>query len=128
MDAHAAELAALFVAMAAAASQDGCSCDFHGDCTSALDIASCRAQAHQQYRLATFILDLHLVARQRRNTLTLRHVDSHSGVAGNECADSVAKSVLQKGSGTPVGGAKLCERGPRYPSKELAPPAGRNAF
>ena len=108
IDAHAAELAALFIAMAIAAGQDGCNCDFQGDCTSALDIAGCLAQAHQQYLLATYVLDLHLVARLRRNVLTFNHVASHRGVPGNECADSVAKAVIFQEESVPPRCDKLC--------------------
>ena len=65
----------------------------NGDCTSALDIASASACSQAQCRLSSAILDLHIIAVQRGNDITLRHVPSHQGRPGNEFADSAAKAV-----------------------------------
>ena len=109
VDAHAAELAAMFVALATIASCDGGIFYVFGDCTSVLDVVSCYAHSHAEHLLATASLDLHLIAKQRRNDIIFGHVPSHEGHAGNECADSIAKAALKDNEGQAPDVSRLCK-------------------
>ena len=96
-DAHAAELVALSVAMSIVAAADGKTFRVIGDCTSALQIAAATSHSRQHQDFSRFLLDLHLIGRQRGNGITFQHVHSHTGNYGNELADSLAKAASTEG-------------------------------
>ena len=96
MDAHIAELIAMFHALTIVAASAHGSYRIIGDCTSALDIAQASAASRSQCSLAGAILDLHLVAKHRGACLTFDHIHSHQGNAGNEAVDSLAKAAAKR--------------------------------
>ena len=93
VDAHVAEMVAMFHALAIAAAADSTTFHVKGDCASVLAVAGAEATSGACPRLATAILDLRLIARQRGNVITFGHVHSHTGNAGNEAVDSLAKAA-----------------------------------
>ena len=102
-DAFAAEMTALLIAFALAASQDRLDIHIVGDCSSALDTARTEACPRQRSITDQAILDLRLLATCRGNVITFQHVKSHEGLPGNEFAASAAKAVLRDGLSTELG-------------------------
>ena len=101
-DAHTAELAALFIALAITAACDGQNFSLVGDCTSALDIARGSAASHSHRTLATAVLSLHLVAKERLNSLSFSHTHSHQGLPVMSLSTLRPRSICTTQSARPL--------------------------
>ena len=91
--AFAAEMDAMAIALAMAASCDGCCITIAFDCQSAAGIAMTRFTSRSMPAHAKNFAVLRFIALQRRNTVDFRHVTAHSGDPFNECSDTLAKAA-----------------------------------